>query len=649
MIDTSLRGSPYGDLSKNAQTPNVDQYSQLQKRQQEVLQQHAQFSQGLQQRQAETQMRQGDLTIAQRLMRALDPTIPKPARQFLMVELAKYLGVDPKSENFKGVAGMIQALDPDSLQMLRTMFSQQVEGSQPGQIIDMARGIMSGQLPMDDIIGELQGMDVQGGAGQDQLAGGSGTDSVAQPGPSGSGSSSVRSFEGSRTIPDGAKQASPQLVKALGLDPRQPYRNDDLMQQGYAVPFDAKDQEKLAQEINVQATNVSSTIRESSRIIGLFKNRPEVLGPVGDFVRRFQSTVRQVQGAMTMINPAFQDETNPYASTTRAAAKEAASNLARLYGYSTRTAEDAARVEAAVLGLAYRMAGAQNIPGNRLTNGIIEQQLRQIGSSASPEQFEAVLTDTLDGTLRTFDEGVRRQLGVSGNKILAQQLTDQDIVEFAQAGGTLPQEFATALRDEAVARRDGTKQQAPMPASPTIQEEQQTLGNLETERKQRELDKFTQESELAKNRDERATRAEERAEEREERMVSQSEKSQNLAEERFAYDKQMTGRRDARAEEAAERAESREERMVKQNEASMGLQREKFEYDKVNDKRNLEQRQAEKLAEAFRAFGHAIANSGGSVSGGGGSSGGGGQQDVGAFRLTPMPQRQAPAIPRGGN
>lgn len=649
MVDTSLAGSPYGDLSKDPSRPGVEQYSQQQKAQQAVLMQHKQFAQALQQKQADVQMRQGDLTIAQRLMRALDPSIPKPARQFLMVELAKYLGIDPKSENFKGVSGMIQALDPDSLQLLRTMFSRQVEGSQPGQVIDMARGIMSGQVPMDDIIGELQGMDIQGGAGQDTMAGGSGDDKVAQPGPSGSGPGAVRSFEGQRTIPDGAKQASPQLVKALGLDSRQPFRNDDLMQQGYSIPFDAKDQEKLAQEINVQSTNVSSTIRESGRLLGLFRNRPEVLGPVGDFVRRFQSTVRQVQGALTVLNPAFQDQSNPYDKQVKGAAQEAGKNLARLYGYSKRTAEDAARVEAAVLGLAYRMAGAQNIPGNRLTNGIIEQQLRQIGASSSPEQFEAVLKDTLDGTLRTFDEGVRRQLGVSGNKILAQQLTDQDIVEFAQAGGSLPQEFATALRDEAVARRDGTKQTGPQPASPTIQEEQQTLGSLETERKQRELDKFDQERQLAADRDKRAASAEQRAESREERMTAAQERSQTLAEDRFTYDKEMTNRRDARAEEAADRAESREERMVKQNEASMGLQREKFEYDKANDQRNLEQRQAEKLAEAFRAFGQAIANSVPSISGGGGGSGGGGQQDVGAFRLTPMPQRQPPAIPRGGN
>lgn len=652
MVNTDLSNSPIGNASR-PNTPGFQQFQQLKHTQEQVLQQHQQFAKGLQDKQAQVQLRQSDLNIAGRLLKILDPTLPKPARMFLMNELAKNIGIDPKSESFKGVAGMISALDPDSLMALRSMFSQQTQDAEPGKVVDMARGIMSGQVPMDDIIGELQGMSVEGAQGEDQLAGGSGGDAVAKPGPAGAGS--VRSFEGQRTIPDDAKMASPQLVKALGLDPRQTFRNGDLIQQGFSIPLDSKDQEKLAREINDTATNLSSTIRESSRIVKLFEGRPEILGPVGSFVRGMQSTVSQAIGIMRLANPGLEvdQDASPYAPNLRSTAKEVGSVLAKAHGYIIKNAEDSARIEAAVLGLAYRMAAAQNIPGNRLTNGILDQQLRQIGQSASPDQFKAVIRDTLDGTIRTFDEGIKRQLGVSGNDLMVRQLTPQDLEEFAMSKDILPQQLIQSMSNDISRRRDAiiNPQAAgtPKPSSPTIQEEQQTLGELETQKKQRELEKFEQEGQLARNRDERAAAAEQRAEGREERMTAAQEKSQKLAEDRFTYDKQMTDRRDERAEEAAQRAESREERMIRQNEASMGLQREKFEYDKTKDARDLEQRKSEKLAEAFRAFGHAIANSMSGAGGSVGSSGGGSGQDVGAFRITPMPQRQAPSIPRGGN
>jgi hypothetical protein len=244
------------------------------------------------------------------------------------------------------------------------------------------------------------------------------------------------------------------------------------------------------------------------------------------------------------------------------------------------------------------MAIANDIPGNRLTNAIINQNLIQIGNSASPEQFKAVITDTLGRTTREFDETIRRTVGVSGLGIVARQLTDADIGSMAKSADILPVDFAIALRDEAVRRQSGGATTQVQPSRPTLQEEEKTLGTLETQRKQREIS-----------------------------AQQQSQQIQLLQEQR--------------AQESAQRANIREDRMTQAQERSAKLQREEFEYRKAQDIKAENRHQQDKIAAAFRSFGEAIAGSirGG---GGGGSYSAGPGQDVNAFRITPAPQRIPP-------
>ena len=589
----------------------LDKYHPVQR---QALMQHAQFSQQLEQKQEALNAKKTDLDVADRLLKVMDSSVPATARKFLAVQLAQHVGVDPKSEQFRGVQQVLTSLDPDSLLALRQTFTQSVKGAEPGQILEMTKGVMTGQVPFHEIVNMAQASQYQNFGGekdQSRLPQGQGQKEDAQrqpPTPQSitSYGSNVRSFEGQRTTPPGAERASPQLVGALGLDSTQAYRNDDLVQNGYRIPLDEKTQRELAQSITTRAVGLNTTIRDATQMINIFEGRPETLGPVGSFVQSLQSTIQQVEGVMKLIKPGVEDYTNPnesdslFGKSPNELADEVAKDLAKAHGLDT-TAQDAARIKSMVLGLAYRMAIARDIPGNRLTNAIINQHLVQIGNSSSPDQFKAVLNDTISSLVNEFDETMVRQLGPNGSNVVAQNLDNKGIKMLAENVQSVSPRLAKSLAQEAQYRQEGGERPGIKPSSPTIEEEQQTLGTLEEEEKKSKIEKRAFDREIAIKQEERAARNEERAQDREDRIAAAQEQSNTLARERFEFDK------------------------------------EKFESAQ-------EEKRYTRIANAFKAFGAAISNSyaGARVGVSVPSQPG---QDSSAFRLAPTPQRLAPRPP----
>jgi len=631
--------------------PTPERYQAFKQQQAQVLQQHKQYAEQLQERQAQVDAKKGDLDVAGRLYKVLDSRISKSARQFLTRELAQHVGADPKSDQFKQVSQMLTGLDPDTMQSLRSSFGANLSSMEPGKISETVRGIMTGQVPMNDFIDQVgpeafqttqtsgSGDTVSGGAGNDTLAGGSGGSTTAikggdviqtpseggavepdkaqarvgqdQPGATGAATPTapfqpgapgqISSFEGQRTVPSAEQQASPTIVGALGLDSRESYRNKDLIQGGYRIPFDPKEQDKVATEVNTRSSGLSSTVSEAVNLVDAFEGHPEVLGPVGSAARTIQSTFQQVQGLLNVINPLVKNETLPDSPQIQKLTRDVGTQLAKTHAID-QTAETAAQIDARVLGLAYRMAIANDIPGNRLTNAILEQNLRMIGANSSPTQFKAVLSSTLASTTREFDDAMKRTVGTSGLDIMTRQLSDEDISRMAKHADILPVDLAKSMLGEAQRRKAGAGAEPAMkPSSPTLDEERQTLGGAEMQKKGREIAHQDQTMQLEQSREQRAARTEER---------------QNV----------------------------REDRVAGAQEQSAALQREEFNYRKAHDIATQEQHQRDKITAAFQAFGHAIASSrsGGSIGGGAPNLGGG--QDVSAFRLTPAPQRVPPRV-----
>ena len=627
----------FGDLQMGA----LDRYAAYRQQREKALKEHQMFAQGIEEKSARLQAGQQDVDIAGRMMQALDPRLPKSARQFLIGELGSRAGVDTKGDYFKSLSTMVLGLDPDTSQALKTMVSGQLGSSSPGEVTQFTQALFRGDIPISDLITKAQlanraqePADIPGVSvaqpGEETVPATFEQDEeppqdVARPGPQGEGE--IRSFEGQRTTPTAAQQASPQLVGALGLDSKTRYRNDDLQKAGYRLPTDPQAQDKLATDINTRTTGISTTLTEAAQLTQLFEGKPETLGPVGAFTRGVQATVRQVEGIMRLINPNAKNESDPNNLGNQYLAKRVGDQVAKMHGLDN-TAENSARIQSMMLGLAYRMAIAKGIPGNRLTNAIIQQHLEQIGNARSPEQFKATLKDTIGSTIREFSEAMRRETGVDGIDMVTRQLSEADINSMAQKADILPVEFVKSMRDEAVRRQSGQPSPGVTPASPTLEDEERTLGNLETQKKQRELDKFNQERDLAERQDARAERSaalaegrDVRAEAREERMTRQAERSAEIADRNAA----LAEKRDVRADE-------REERLTRQSERSFELERERFDYKKRQD-----------LGDAFEKFGAQLAAA---FRGGGG---GGGVsfpipagQDVSAFRLPQRPERQRP-------
>jgi hypothetical protein len=655
--------------------PTNERYAQFKKQQAQAMQQHQAYSQQLEQKQQVVQQRKGDLDIAAKLLQILDSRVPKPARQFLSKELAQHVGADPKSEQVKGVTQMLTGLDPDSLQGLRSTFASQLDKAPPGEITNTVHGILTGQVPMSDFI---QQVGAGGGAAgeeqqQPQVAGqvirnkdqvpttgwdasteptGGGeapapepitsTENIGEVGPMNGGAQpapfqsgapgEISSFEGQRTIPPAEQQASPTIVGALGLDSKQSYRNKDLMQGGFRVPFDAKEQDKLAEDVNNRTAGLAATVHDASKMVDIFEGHPETLGTVGGVASTIQGIVQQTQGALNLINPAIQDQTDPYSGEVQSLSKQVGEKIAKLHSIDV-TANNAAQLQSMALGLAYKMAIANDIPGNRLTNVIIEQNLRQIGSSNSPQQFKSVLANTLDSTTREMNDIMRRKIGVSGTDVMVRQMTDADLqgaVQRVQKDTELlkndpnnvhliPREMRQSMLDELIRRKTGeSKSPTITPSSPTLEEERKTLGGAEMQKKQRELDKSDQTLRLEQERMDMARQTQERADTREERVTKSQEAGARLAREQFEF---------SRAEHEKDNA----------------FQREQFEYRKSQDRKAEDERRSAKIAAAFQHFGAAIAGR----SGGGGSVGVpslGGGQDVSAFRMAPPPQRVPPRV-----
>lgn len=651
--------------------PNIlAAYGGLRQEQEKQFAAHKAYSAKLEKASAKVEDRKGDLDVAGRLLTLLNPATPKAAKDFLFRELSGHVGVDPNAEYAKGVSKVLTGLDPGSAQAARQFLSQNLEGATPGQITEMTKGILTGQVDMNTFVGQIQSQVMaQAGSGNETMTDAS-TGAPPQQDPNKptivktqtidpkSGQAiqqaqpfqpeqpgAVGSFEGQRTIPPDMQPANPQLIGALGYAPEgqavPQLRTRDLLNAGVRIPLSPEEQQKAANEITERSVGINQTLADSAHITDIFSGRPEVLGTVGALTRGIQSTVRQVEGLGRLIYGNFQNEVDPYSPSVDGLASQATQRLMQLHKIDG-TAIDSARIQSSVLGLAYRMAIARGIPGGRLTNAIIEQHLAQLGASGSPEQFAAVIQDTNTSILREFDDTMRRQYGISGYDVITRQMTDAQISKQAEHANQLPVDFAKSLLTEAETRQSGGQRQTIQPSSPTLEEERRTLGTLETQGKQRQQQKMQQDMSIQQSQEERAGRQEALANDREDRLVQSTQENQKLQREQFDFTKQRATVQDERDARNAELAAEREQRLIESSTETQKLQREKFEYDKEQDRIRKDKEQQDRIAKAFSIFASGFANA---YSGAGGGSSGynpGPGQDINAFRIAPPPQRTPP-------
>lgn len=235
------------DQFLNPQDPEVlDNYGALRTTQEQVLAQHQTYRGQLQQAEAAVTERQGDLAITQRFFQILDPNVPKNARGFLYNETARALGLDPRAQNTSEVGKLLSGLDPQSSQAIRQMLVQEQERAGPGAMRKLYAGILSGQVPVSELLTRVQAnaqqnaAQVQGELAQEfprREAAMVPTSGAVEPNEMPTTGGDLPTAQPSN-LPPLQRLAPPGLAKRFGLDPSEPATIGDLVNRGYTGPTD---------------------------------------------------------------------------------------------------------------------------------------------------------------------------------------------------------------------------------------------------------------------------------------------------------------------------------------------------------------------------------------------------------------------------
>jgi len=586
-------------------------------RQQQVAAAYQQSQQEIQQAQSVAATREEDLNVAQYMTKMLDPTVPKAARQFLFRELSTRMGVDPKGETSQNFGKMLLGLEPEALERLNRGYADRIKNATPGQIKQMTQAVLQGDVSGIELMKMANVRVAQAGGGgtpgvipAQPTAPISGPPGALPPAPGttppaadpaaaagGPPSPSTRRYKGQgETIPF-HQPVEPGLVRALGYQFGDPVRVSDLAKEGITVPQTPKEQNDLMKAMDANASATVTVVKDATRLHQLFKGKPEVLGLVGATARTVDQAIDQMKGVIRSAG----GDTSTFDQNDkgfRALIARSAQRVSDVYKSSgiEQTAVDSARLQGAVLDMAYSMANAKGIPDNRLTNRMIAQELNTLGQSQSVAQFEA-----------TLKEAVGRALSKSSNEIAARVgrpmdpnlgfVNTQDLVFMGQSDIASP-ELKKTILEESKRRLSGAAGKPIKRAEPTVESEQL----------------YTSE---------------------EERRESERKKSE---EKRQQEEHVLKKRRDVRAEEEGERAEARMARTEFE-------QNRRFNLAEKRERRMEEQHRRDKIGAAFKELGKMIGeagSSGRSIGAGIGAGGGGGDQDAGAFRMTPAPRRAPP-------
>lgn len=132
-----------------------EQQQSLRERQFEALEEWRTGQREVQQKQLEIQQKNGDLQVMGAWEKVLDPTKPKALRRFMFKQLSSSLGIDSKSSQYKDFETMLQGMDDEALADIRTGLFALLPDATPGQVTDLSRAIISGQMQMKDVVAQF--------------------------------------------------------------------------------------------------------------------------------------------------------------------------------------------------------------------------------------------------------------------------------------------------------------------------------------------------------------------------------------------------------------------------------------------------------------------------------------------------------------
>lgn len=201
------------------------------------------------------------------------------------------------------------------------------------------------------------------------------------------------SFDGGRTIREGGQDIpTPDGSVKLGLA-REGVSPEDLL---------GKRSPKEFAKLREQEIKIREFKSMSDRTKTLFSE--EALSNPGRIASAVNSLVNQAEGLAKLSGKTFQiGEKEVTAAEMRKVVEDRNANLIRNTWGLGRTASDQARIQSAIVGLAFAAAAAAEQTGKDVSDRDVERFTKRIGENADPQIFAQVLTDLERDMLSGFE------------------------------------------------------------------------------------------------------------------------------------------------------------------------------------------------------------------------------------------------------
>ena len=456
MADYETFGSIF---PSEAPRPSIEDYSAFKAHQDEQLRKHQEYSEGLKRAEAMVGERQTDLGLVDRVVTALSPTTPTGSRRFLMSELTRHLGVDPKSDGTRAAMGMLSSLDPTSSEVVRRMLVQQSTSAPPGEVKKFLKAVMSGEVPLHELVKQVEqsgrGMIAEGVATAASFAsrpggalpapmklGGPTAEETAAAGAAGTPTKTeargIAPKAAGSDVAGPAREVPMEINRFLPkLDPATPYGYGEVVGHGYRLPGIDKIP-KLAEDLATRQNDHLSyidTVQAIKDQIASGANTGAV-GALARFGGFAADQMRQIAGYDVASDGARIDAIGR-----------------KISGFIGTGDQDAAVLRSMVIALAFKTAKAQS--GTNPTAGEFRAALETIGAGVnSRDAFVAVLDNSSRRSAENYDTFRRSMVGTDagGIDISPSAVTDKQLRRMVESGGHSPTTMSM-IREEASRRK----------------------------------------------------------------------------------------------------------------------------------------------------------------------------------------------------
>ena len=449
-VEAILPGTISQDVTPSYTPDQIESIGSLIEAQDQIMAQHSQYAQSLQQTQAQADARGADLDVSEKMFRILDTQLPKPFRDFELRGLARHLGVDPKSESLKELSKLVLGLDPDSSMAVKKAFTSKIGDATPGQISQMTRSLMTGELSPSVLATEV----MKGGAATQPMETGS-TGKIPAQDPDQLTQSAKAVADAQPTKTDN-RTVDPAMAAALGYDANSSSSAEILKKHPAIGSMDGKEQKELAKDLQTNRHFTSVSVSLIDKIDKMITDDPLAVGVLLPFTSTPQNPAKYIvninDGIGNYVKTLFPEGVDKFVRS--------------LPGYDKKSEEEIRKTAATYMAvanstynLAYASAKAKD-PSGRLSDQDIQIELRSLGLDAgSADLFKAGLANHKADLLNRYNNKVETSTGGPATNPMDKPRTLNNDPAPAAASSANPKEASVTPSKEATGQTPSEQSQ----------------------------------------------------------------------------------------------------------------------------------------------------------------------------------------------